>query len=59
MDNNKKKEKIVAIVSTTLVSLAVSIIACIFGISPEAVKQYIPESETTASNVCVVDIETF
>jgi len=54
--DNKKKDKIVAIITTALVSLVVSIIACIFGIKPEEVAQYVPECESP-SVVCAVDTE--
>ncbi len=55
--DNKKKDKIVAIITTALVSLLVSIIACIFGIKPEEVAQYVPEYENSSVE-CAVDIET-
>lgn len=34
--DNQKKEKLVAIILTTLVSLAMSVVACILGISPDS-----------------------
>lgn len=33
--DNKKKEKLVAIVVTALISLAVSVAGCIFGVTPD------------------------
>ena len=55
MDNNKK-EKIVAIVVTSLISLAVSVIACLLGISPEALNSYVCDSGAESANVCYVDV---
>ena len=37
--DNKKKEKLVAIILTALISLATTITACIFEVTPEAQTQ--------------------
>lgn len=43
MDNNEKKNKIFTIIVTALVSLIISIAACILGISPEEMKSNAPD----------------
>ena len=55
MDNNKK-EKLVAILLTTLVSLVVSAVACILGISPDALTGVAnADTSATASIVMYTD----
>lgn len=53
--DNQKKEKIVAIIVTSLVSLAVSIIACIFGVSPDSIAVK-PEMTAVSSVYQTVEI---
>ncbi|MCM1305914.1 MAG: hypothetical protein NC037_05110 [Bacteroides sp.] len=51
--DKQKKEKLVAIIVTTLVTLAVSIVACLFGIDPD---KLLPTSEfASQSTVCAYD----
>ncbi len=51
--DNQKKDKIVAIILTTLVSLAVSVAACILGISPDALTDRISGADISATSaVC-------
>ena len=50
--DNQKKEKLVAIIVTTLVSLAVSIIACIFGIDADKILPAHDAELATQSTVC-------
>ena len=50
--DNQKKEKLVAIIVTTLVSLAVSIIACIFGIDADKILPARDAEFATQSTVC-------
>ena len=52
MDNNKKK-KIVAIVLSTIISLAVSIVACIFEIPPKELG-YSTGTETGVTQQAVI-----
>lgn len=49
MDNNKK-QKIVAIIVSTLISLAVSIVACLLGVSPDVITPC--QSDTNAAVNC-------
>ena len=54
--DNQKKEKLVAIIVTTLVSLAVSIIACIFGIDADKILPARDSEFATQSTVyCAYD----
>ena len=54
--DNKKKEKLVAIVVTTLVSLAVSIVACLLGISPDKLLPATsPDLASPSVAYCVID----
>lgn len=48
--DNKKKEKLVAIVVTALISLAVSIVACLTGVSPD---KLLPATSDFASQYSV------
>ena len=50
--DNQKKEKLVAIIVTTLVSLVVSIIACIFGIDADKILPAHDAELATQSTVC-------
>ena len=43
MDENKRK-KIIMLIILTFISLAVAIVACVLGISPEQLKEYMPSS---------------
>lgn len=51
-NNNNKKEKLVAVIISTLISLAVSVIACILGVSPNALAQ--SQTDMGISANCVV-----
>lgn len=52
MDNNKK-EKLVAILLTTLVSLAVSAVACVLGVSPDAITGSVADTNTVCTATIV------
>ncbi len=52
--DNKKKEKLVAIVVTTLISLAVSAVACLLGISPEKLPTVTAPDLASPAAYCVI-----
>ena len=52
--DNEKKDKLVAIIVTALVSLAVSIIACIFGIDADKIMPA-PNLASESSAYCAYD----
>lgn len=54
MDDHKK-EKLVAIIVTTLLSIIVSIIACILGISPDKITDIDTQLNTATATYCYVD----
>ena len=56
MDNNKK-QKIVAIIVSTLISLAVSIVACLLGVSPDAIAPCQADTDTFQSCATVYSID--
>lgn len=54
MDNNKK-EKLVAIVVTALISLAVSVVACLTGISPDGLIPTTPDLASHSAVYCAIE----
>ncbi len=56
MDKNKK-EKIVAIVITSLISLAASVIGCLLGISPDAQASYVYDTAVTCNSAIVYTVD--
>ena len=57
MDNNKK-QKIVAIIVSTLISLAVSIVACLLGVSPDVITTCHTGIDTTANCATVYTVDS-
>lgn len=55
--DNKKKEKLVAIIVTTLISLAVSVIGCLLGISPDSLSPCLNDAGVAANNAIVYNVD--